>query len=425
MRPRPIAIFDIGKTNKKFILLDETLQEIACQSEQLPETQDEDGFPCEDLPRLKAWMLQVLEEAQRSWSVRALNFSTYGASWVHLDAKGQEVGPLYNYLKPFPDSLSEQFFTAYGPEGDWSLQTASPSLGMLNSGLQLYWLQQERKEQFRQIHRSLHLPQYCSYLVSGQQQAEHTSLGCHTGLWDFAQNRYHRWVEQEGILSLMAPLVSAYGGKSVSFQGKELLVGPGIHDSSAALLPYLQLSNRPFLLLSTGTWNITLNPFSQSPLSPAALAQDCLNFMGPEGQAVRASRLFLGKRHEQAVQQLDAYYHKAPDFHRRIVFQAALLTQSAEKSYEGDYHLLMQELVQSQLTALALAQGNTEVDRLYIDGGFAQNDLFIKLLQQALPGWELLVAAKPFGSAVGAALAVCPDLSPNLVNTTRNDTRQT
>lgn len=44
-------------------------------------------------------------------------------------------------------------------------------------------------------------------------------------------------------------------------KGKEIKTGVGIHDSSASLVPYLQNSVDDFILVSTGTWCISMNPF--------------------------------------------------------------------------------------------------------------------------------------------------------------------
>ena len=46
MKKIPVcAVFDVGKTNKKCFLLDETYQVLWEKSAQLPETTDEDGEP--------------------------------------------------------------------------------------------------------------------------------------------------------------------------------------------------------------------------------------------------------------------------------------------------------------------------------------------------------------------------------------------
>ena len=47
-----IAIFDIGKTNKKLLLFDQQYKLLHEESTQINETTDEDGFACEDIDAL-------------------------------------------------------------------------------------------------------------------------------------------------------------------------------------------------------------------------------------------------------------------------------------------------------------------------------------------------------------------------------------
>ena len=51
-----IAIFDVGKTNKKLLLFDEQYRLVYEESKQLEETTDEDGFACEDVLLLTHWV---------------------------------------------------------------------------------------------------------------------------------------------------------------------------------------------------------------------------------------------------------------------------------------------------------------------------------------------------------------------------------
>src|SRR5262249_19662768 len=148
--------------------------------------------------------------------------------------------------------------------------------GMLNSGLQLYWMKQAKTERFGQITTSLHLPQYFSFLLTGQKFSDITSVGCHTLLWDFEKNDYHPWVYEEKISTLLAPVQLPRHRVRIETNGHPVSVGIGVHDSSAALMPYLVSMKDPFILLSTGTWNIAFNPFNHEPLTPEELKQDCL-----------------------------------------------------------------------------------------------------------------------------------------------------
>jgi len=188
-----IAIFDIGKTNKKLFLLDRSYSIVFGKSESLTETIDPDGDPCENLESLQQFVHSGLQHvlSLSDFSVKAVNCSAYGASLVYIDDAGQVIAPLYNYLKPYPSSLQKKFFETHGGEHVLSFQTASPVLGSLNSGLQLYRIKHEQPALYERIRYALHLPQYIAYLLSGQAFSEMTSIGCHTFLWDYRSNDYH------------------------------------------------------------------------------------------------------------------------------------------------------------------------------------------------------------------------------------------
>ena len=173
-----VAVFDIGKTNKKFLLFDRQYRVVYESNIQFEEQKDEDGDPCENLSELTSWLKQTMDEVlfDDRFHIRALNFSAYGASFVHLDKRGMPATPLYSYLKDYPEDLLDGLYRKYGSKEKIALQTASPPLGMLNSGLQLYWLKHRKPELFKKIKCCLHLPQYCSYVITNKSFSEMTSL---------------------------------------------------------------------------------------------------------------------------------------------------------------------------------------------------------------------------------------------------------
>ena len=212
MSPIPvIAIFDVGKTNKKLFLFDENYKIVFEKSARFIETEDEDGYPCENLDSLRLSIFDSLSEIFRlkEFQVRAVNFSTYGASFVYIGEGGQPLTKLYNYLKPYPEELSDKLYAKYGGKDAFSIQTASPTLGSLNSGLQLYRLKKEQPEVFDKVKYALHLPQYVSYLLTGNACSDVTSIGCHTAMWDFDKNRYHEWIQHEGLAIKLPPIIAA------------------------------------------------------------------------------------------------------------------------------------------------------------------------------------------------------------------------
>jgi L-fuculokinase len=425
-----IAIFDIGKTNKKFFLINEQYKIIHEGSVQFNAVLDEDGDACEDLQALTAWIHQTLTEllAMGQFNIKALNFSAYGASLVHIGTDGVPVTPLYDYLKPFPEQLKKKFYKSYGGETAFSISTASPVLGNLNSGMQLYRLKEQRKELFNRIHYSLHLPQYAGYLITGKAYSDMTSIGCHTGLWDFGNNCYHHWVHAENILAKLAPIFSSDKVTDVTINGKKIAVGAGLHDSSAALIPYLACFSEPFVLISTGTWCISLNPFNHDPLTAEELQQDCLCYKDYNGKPVKASRLFAGNEHERQLPVLADHFGVPVDTYHEVVFNSSLLstlvvddiapgTGSASSafgkrqldsfdSYEKAYHQLLYDIIQQQQVSTSLVINNAKVKKIFVDGGFAKNPVYMHLLAEAFPAMEVFAASMSQATALGAALAI-------------------
>ena len=86
------AIFDIGKTNKKFFLFDKDFKEVYKEYTSFDEITDEDGFPTENLKALQEWLKSVFNRILEAneYKVLAINFSTYGASFVDLDENGDQ-----------------------------------------------------------------------------------------------------------------------------------------------------------------------------------------------------------------------------------------------------------------------------------------------------------------------------------------------
>ncbi|WP_439555152.1 FGGY-family carbohydrate kinase [Dyadobacter sp.] len=426
------AVFDIGRTNKKYVLFNEKYEIVKEFSESLPETTDEDGFPTEDIELLTKWVQDRWNEllANPEYDIKAVNVAAYGASLVHLDAANKPLTPLYSYLKPFPEDLLRQFYSTYGDPTRISLQTGSPAMGMLNSGMQMYWLKHTKPEIYKQIATTLHLPQYILYLLTGRKVSDYTSLGCHTALWSFEMWDYHEWVKEEGIHKKLAPVLASssfiyrHGDKGVQS-------GFGLHDSSSALIPYRMAVKKPFVLLSTGTWCINFNSFASKPLTSYQLERDCMNYLTPEGSGVTASRLFLGREHDFQVARIADYFRVDGDFYKKVTFNEAYLTLDTPKFYtacmtgngpfpepntqewqvsafasaEIAYHHLIKGLTELLFVSLDLV-GVNDVQAIYIDGGFARNEIFTKLIARHYTNHKVYATDLPYATSLGAALHV-------------------
>lgn len=424
-----ILIFDIGKTNKKLLVFNEEYQVVHEYSESLDETKDEDGFSCEDVYRLTNWIKDQAEIvlSDNRFNIKAINFSAYGASFVYLDKNGDVIPPLYNYLKPISQNLLENFYSENGGREKICTDTCSPALGNLNSGMQILRLKIEHPEKFSRIRYALHLPQYLSYLFTHHHVSDLTSIGCHTMLWDFKKMNYHSWLvsaQLEKLFPENKPSSEVY--ETTTYKNSK--AGIGLHDSSSALIPYLKRRKSPFILLSTGTWCIALNPFTSKPLTEDELRQDCLCYLSYEGLPVKASRLFLGLEHQVHAQSIANHFNLDDDFFLALQFDSSIQYSSEKVKFIDEqglihsgfekrdltrfsnaaeaYHTLVHDMVISQIDSLFLIQPDVSGWDILVDGGFAKNELYMSMLKKLLPLSSIHAAEVPQASAIGAAMAI-------------------
>ncbi|MGA1976581.1 MAG: FGGY family carbohydrate kinase [Bacteroidales bacterium] len=440
MKDKTIAVFDVGKTNKKVILFDYDLNILTEAEEKFPEIIDDDGFECDDIEKIEKWVKDTLNDLARSnkYDLTAVNFATYGATLVYLDKNGKRLTPVYNYLKPIEDKIPERIYRKHGGQDEFCRQTASPALGMLNSGMQTLWLRHDKPQIFYRIKQILHFPQYLSYLLTGKVYSEHTSIGCHTAMWNFDDMEYHIWTREEG---LKLPPPSEVGTlNEIEIAGKKIYTGIGIHDSSASLAPYFSGSSGKFLLLSTGTWCINMNPFNSEKLTAEQLDHDCLCYMSIAKQPVKSSRLFMGHYHDMALSLLNRHFNTAEDYYKSIRPDDELMELCRRKSmnerffftdqpysrelkekndffvftsFSEGYHQLMVELSELAAEAIDLIiPADDDIENIYITGGFSQNPLFTRLISSAFPTKNVYTSEISNAAAIGAALVVLGSMDP-------------
>lgn len=426
-----IAVFDIGKTNKKILLFDKDFNVVFENSIRFKEIVDDDGFPCDDIEAIENWIKDQIEIVQKrdSFKLKAINFSTHGATVVYLDKSGKRITPLYNYLKPLDDMDFNGFYSKYGGVKEFSRKTASPAYGMLNSGLQIFWLKNKKQHYWKQVHSILHYPQYLSYLFSNNITSDFTSIGSHTAIWDYDQMKYHYWLHEEGI-QLPDP-VKGDKALMIELNGERIAIGTGLHDSSSSLIPILKENRKgEFILLSTGTWIISMNPFSKEPLTYEQLENNCLCYMTTDKKQVKSSMKFLGHLHEVNVSELISFFNKKSDYYftlkpdkesclqtfqlsKKIFFpngisndyKADLSQLNLFDSFDAAYNQLMFEISLMVFNGLEyILDKNNKLKNIFVSGGFNKNMFFMQYLLLMMPNMNIEASLIKNTSALGAAM---------------------
>ena len=429
MKKKCCLVFDIGKTNQKYFLFDADFKILAREKISIPKIEDEQGHIAENIQEIVSWMKKSFQTllASEIFEIHMVSFSGFGATLIHLDYNGQVVAPVYDYLKPVDNDTFIPFYRDYGPESVFATQTGSKNLNLLNSGKQLYWLKYKHPAIFEKIRHSLHLPQYLSYVFTGKMFSEYTSIGCHTDLWDYDKKDYHTWVKSEGFDRFFPPIVETQTTVIKNIQGQNISFGIGIHDSSSALLTYLLKEKEPFILLSTGTWCINFNPFSKDSLfDEKQINAGATAYMKIDGSPVKSSRLFLGEEHRLKVEKLIEHFNKPKFYHRGLELEKQVIEEVLKKSkkhfhwkyldnsnaptddnidfpnFEIGYYQLMRELTDLLKVEIDVIC-ETLPKRIYVDGGFSDNKIFLALLKEQFTHQKIIAEPASFACALGAA----------------------
>ena len=151
-----------------------------------------------------------------------------------------------------------------------------------------------------------------------------------------------------------------------------------------------------------------------------------------QGKPVKASRLFAGRQYEEQVKRIADHFqqnhlrYRTLNFHPEIIES---LQQKEGRGYDQDtrllqecpfihrdiskfkndteaYHQLMLDIVAQQYFSTRLVLQATNVRRIFVDGGFSKNQVFMNLLASVFPDVEVFAASVAQATAIGAALAI-------------------
>ncbi|MDX9904427.1 MAG: hypothetical protein RB288_10165 [Bacteroidales bacterium] len=204
-----------------------------------------------------------------------------------------------------------------------------------------------------------------------------------------------------------------------------------INSSTVSLIPYLRDTDKTFILISTGTWGIFMNPFDREPLTDAQLEAGNAEIMTVAGQQVKSSRFLLGEIHDRNVAMLDDHFGVTGELYKTIKIKSKKIAKmQANKrgrtffrhgipegyadseadlthflTYADAYHQMMYDLVDECMGAYRLIipeDDNTEI--IYVTGGFARNDTFMRILAARLPEKRVYASTIDYATALGAAM---------------------
>ena len=418
-----VAVIDIGKTNAKLMLVEESGRTFWSVERPSPAILSPDTTPLTkrlDVYGIEAWLIAQLTLAPEKHRIRAIVPVAHGAAMVLVGREGEVL------LAPdYEDGCYDAVLADYRAVRPPFTETLSPALPAgLNLGTQIFAVQRLLPEVFLRTQFILPYPQYWSWRLSGVVASEVTSLGCHTDLWNPAAQGFSALVTAQRWGALMPPLRAARAvlgpllpslAQATGLPG-DCAVICGIHDSNASYLSHrvARPEQENFSVISSGTWCIILA--KGADLIRLHEAEDMLANVDALGVATPTAR-FMGGREYAAIAG-EVGRGVAPDAAGlAAVLQAgamALPSFAFAGPFQGhDGKLIADEgLSPSGRAALATLYCALMADfildhlgtagTILVDGPLAANPLFPGLLASLRPADRVL----PSGTRGGIAAAV-------------------
>jgi sugar (pentulose or hexulose) kinase len=268
-----IAVIDIGMTNKKVAIYDDSLRQIEVSYKNFPPVMVE-GLPTHDLSGMEDWFMERLADAASRYPIRSIAVTTHGATFVCVDAEGNPCVPCVFYTHEVGDDFHRRFYDRFGDPNNLQEETGTPEFkAMINPAKGIFFAKERFPESFERTRYVLFYPEYWAYRLTGVVSAEGTYTGCHTYLWNWKNGAWSSVAEKLGILGLMPQRMldpwDSLGTITDSIAkrtglSKDVIVTAGIHDSNSSLLPHFAKRGKEgFMLNSTGTWCVIMNPVSK------------------------------------------------------------------------------------------------------------------------------------------------------------------
>lgn len=414
------AVLDIGKTNVKLQLVDDSGQLIESYSRKNAVLM-RGPYPHADTTGIWQWLLETLASIKTS-EIRAFVVTTHGATAALVDNDGL-VLPVMDYEYHGVEACDPQ----YRPLRPGYVDSLSPDLPAgLNLGRQIFWLQKNFPTEFSRVTSILMYPQYWGWRLTGQLANEVTSLGCHTDLWSPRDKTYSNLVNHCDWQRLMPPLKPAWEilGCVTPAVAKQTglpldcKVYMGLHDSNASYLRYL-LNNKnlnAFTVVSTGTWTILMN--TKTPLVALNSDRDMLANCDVYGDPVACARFMGGREYELICQRLgvDIESPVTAENVQLAIDNLWLVTpdfSGGNGPFAGLYPhvncpaLVCATAVATLYCALMIDQRLTDLQSsgdIYIEGAFLKNPLLCRLVSQLRPGQTVYLSGDDTGTVQGALL---------------------
>ncbi len=446
-----VAVIDIGKTNKKIVLFDRKLTVVAARQASFPAKMGPDGLLAEQIEAIWLWLTRELQTLYRTHRFHALSVTTHGATWAALDQTGRPCLPVIAYehdLGPAGQAgLDEDFYRICGNPLALQEETGTCDLPLLvNPAKAIRFAQRRLPGQWQRVRHLLDYPQFWGYLLTGEKASEPTYTANHSFLFNPRTRGPSSAAKALGVDALIDWNLRSPWERLGVLRGDlqrelglpALPVTVGIHDSNAALLPYLvKFGERDFVLNSTGTWCVAMHRVPSIAYRPDELGRKVIFNLDALGNAQKVSFLMGGmdyalyhdaiggtdtgldaKRLAASISDPDrgfmpgAYPSQFAGVRGGVRDGARLFTvdelragrKPAWFSDSATSHDLLNVSLALQSEVALRRTDISDGTTIFVEGGFRNNTTFLAVLASLFPKNPIALTNLAQASAAGAAL---------------------
>lgn len=417
-----VAILDVGKTNIKIVVAtaDGTPVEILS----FPNSALVTGqYLAIDLPRIQEIVLEALTQLGLRHAIRAIVATAHGCGGVLVDEAGP-VLPAMDYEAQAPDWLADAY-SATAPS--YFEVFCSISSGAIRPAQQMLWQSIAFPKEFSRAKYFLMTQQYLAYWLGGRPATEISSLAAQCHLWNPLKGEFPPIVARQGWLNLFPPFAKAGEvlGAIAPWIAKRTGLDPsveilaGAHDSNANLYRYKAAGMASHTVLSTGTWMIGFN--RGRPLEDFDEARAMVANVDVDGEPVASTLTMTGREYailagNPAISDERALALVPEMIKRGTLPIPSFVEDDGAFPKSGSKGRIMGPLptAHAERGAIAALYAAFTADLcldalgsatpIVIDGGFATNLAFGRLVAALRPNQPVSMSRSKDGTALGAGL---------------------
>jgi len=420
--PARIAVLDIGKSNLKLLVASDDgwpIETIAA-----PNAATTTGrYLAYDLAALESWFLDALAEVARRHSIGAVIATAHGCGAVLTDGQSA-VLPMMDYEAVSPPEIDRAYELMAPPYAEVFCSNGS---GAMRLAKQLLWQQTDYPSEFARATAYLTTAQYVAMRLGGRQASEISQLAAQGHIWDAVGRRPSSIMRARGWDKLLPPIAAAGAvlGTVSEAVVRRTGLSPatdilcGVHDSNANLFRYMAAGLGEASVLSTGTWMIGFN----RGLDLAELNPDramVLN-IDVDGENAPSTLTMTGREYELIRGDLGADDAAVLAAIPKLAAQRTLALPSfvgddglfpgagrrgriSGRAPQGPAEGQALAVLYAAFTASYCLDALASTGRVIIDGGFAVNVPFARVLATLRPSQRVAASQSRDGTALGAAL---------------------